>query len=173
MDSTEELSYIVFYTPYGWVGLLASDSGLRRVTLPLPSAPDAEAALGDEIIDRAVVSTDPFRDLMPRFHAYFTGRRVEFPDALDFSGFTPFQRSVWEAARRIPYGETRSYGWLARQIGKPGAARAVGQALGRNPFPIIVPCHRVLAGDGGAGGFSGGLAMKEKLLALEKTSKVK
>jgi methylated-DNA-[protein]-cysteine S-methyltransferase len=74
---------------------------------------------------------------------------------------------VWEKARLIPYGETRSYMWLARQIGKPQAARAVGQALGRNPLPVIVPCHRVIASDGSPGGFTGGLHRKKMLLKLE------
>jgi len=90
-----------------------------------------------------------------------------FPDRLDLSGATPFQRMVWEATRLIPYGETRSYAWVAGQVNKPGAARAVGQALGRNPLPIIIPCHRVIRGDGSLGGFSNGLEVKERLLHLE------
>ena len=84
-----------------------------------------------------------------------------------------FRRLVWEATRLIPYGETRSYGWVAKQIGKPHAARAVGQALGKNPFLIIVPCHRVIAGDGTLGGFGGGLEMKQTLLEMEKTAPAK
>ena len=119
-------------------------------------------------ISKDAPSTRLFNDLIKRFQAYFSGQTVDFPDELDYSGFTPFQRGVWEATRQIPYGQTRSYGWVAQQMGKPGAARAVGQALGKNPFPIIVPCHRVLAGDGGLGGFSGGLEIKKSLLALEK-----
>jgi len=78
---------------------------------------------------------------------------------------------VWQATRLIPYGETRSYLWVAVQIGKPGAARAVGQALGRNPLPVIIPCHRVIASDGGLGGFTGGLVMKRRLLELETSAK--
>lgn len=80
---------------------------------------------------------------------------------------TPFQRAVWEALLRIPPGETRSYGRLAIAIGRPRAARAVGQACGANPIPVLVPCHRVLAGSGGLGGFSGGLDWKRRLLAAE------
>jgi methylated-DNA-[protein]-cysteine S-methyltransferase len=75
---------------------------------------------------------------------------------------------VWLATQKILHGETRSYGWIAGQLGKPEAARAVGQALGRNPLPIIVPCHRVVSGNGGLGGFTGGLDMKKYLLELEK-----
>jgi len=120
-------------------------------------------------INLANPSTGLFSNLINRFQAYFSGQKVDFSDTLDYSGFTPFQCAVWEAARRIPYGQTRSYGWVALQVGKPNAARAVGQALGKNPFPIIVPCHRVLAGDGGLGGFSGGLETKKLLLTLEKS----
>jgi methylated-DNA-[protein]-cysteine S-methyltransferase len=100
---------------------------------------------------------------------YFAGRRKKFTVALDLDG-TDFQRAAWEAMRKIPFGKTISYGDQARAIGKPKAFRAVGSANGRNPIPIIVPCHRVLAGDGSLGGYSLGLAMKRKLLALEGIS---
>ncbi len=83
-------------------------------------------------------------------------------------GYTQFQKSVWEAVCKIPYGHTYSYGYLARQIGNPKASRAVGQALKKNPVPIIVPCHRVVNSDGSIGGFSGGNQWKKILLALEK-----
>jgi len=104
---------------------------------------------------------------MERLGAYFAGHRVDFTDKLDLSAATAFQREVWEAARLVPCGETRSYKWVAGQIKKPKAVRAVGQALGRNPLPVIIPCHRVLAGNGGLGGFTGGLEMKRFLLRLE------
>lgn len=81
---------------------------------------------------------------------------------------TPFQRAVWEALLRIPVGETRTYGQLAAAIGRPKAARAVGQACGANPIPVLIPCHRVVAGSGGLGGFSGGLEWKRRLLAVER-----
>ena len=118
----------------------------------------------------ATLSPDRFKDIIERLRAYFDGHSVDFPDRLDFSGATPFQHSVWQAARLIPYGETHSYAWVAGQIGKPDAARAVGQALGRNPLPIIIPCHRVLAADGGLGGFSGGIKVKRFLLSMEGAS---
>jgi len=104
---------------------------------------------------------------MERLRMYFRGQETAFPVKLDLSGATAFQRDVWEITRAIPYGETRSYGWVAGQIKKPGAARAAGQALGRNPLPIIIPCHRVIAGNGGLGGFSGGIECKKQLLRLE------
>ena len=148
--------------------MLASANGLMATTLPQSSAGEASRLLGIGV-NQAVFSSEPFADLVERFEVYFTGEKVNFPDELDLSGATPFQRRVWESTRLIPYGETRSYLWVARQIGKPGAARAVGQALGKNPLSIIVPCHRVIASDGGLGGFGGGVEMKKYLLRLESS----
>ncbi len=115
----------------------------------------------------AAWSPESFEDLKRRLRVYFQGQKVDFADRLDLTEATSFQRKVWAATRLIPYGETRSYSWVANQIGKPGAVRAVGQALGRNPLPIIIPCHRVLGSDGGLCGFGGGLEMKRYLLKLE------
>ena len=100
---------------------------------------------------------------------YFAGRRRTFTVKLDLEG-TEFQRKAWQAMRKIPFGETISYGDQARKVGKPKAYRAVGSANGKNPIPIIVPCHRVLASDGSLGGYSLGLSMKRQLLALEGVS---
>jgi methylated-DNA-[protein]-cysteine S-methyltransferase len=160
------LEYNVFRVGVDWVGALASESGLLRLTLPRSSASEAHHLLGDEI-KQATLSPARFQELMQRLGAYFAGHKVDFPDRLDLSGATPFQREVWGKVRLIPYGETRSYAWVAEQVGKPKAVRAVGQALGRNPLPVIVPCHRVLARNGRLGGFSGGLEMKRFLLRLE------
>jgi methylated-DNA-[protein]-cysteine S-methyltransferase len=98
--------------------------------------------------------------------AYFAGERVSFSVPLDASG-TEFQKKAWAALLTIPYGETRSYGQLATQIGNPKASRAVGAANGRNPISIIVPCHRAIASDGTLIGFAGGLEAKQYLLSLE------
>ena len=155
--------YSVFLTAAGWVGVRNSASGLQRVILPRQSAPEVQKLLGGNRQE----APGACAALQERLQAYFSGRRVDFPDKLDFSGATPFQRQVWQAARLIPYGTTRSYQWVASRIGKSGAARAVGQALGKNPLPIIVPCHRVVATDGRLGGFTGGIEMKRQLLALE------
>jgi methylated-DNA-[protein]-cysteine S-methyltransferase len=161
-----KLKYIIFETGMGWVGILASARGLLATTLPQPTAPAARELLGARI-NEATRSPDAFHDLVERLKEYYRGRKVAFPDKLDLTGATSFQRAVWTATQRIPYGETRSYRWVAERIGKPQAARAVGQALGRNPLAIIVPCHRVLASDGRLGGFGGGLKMKRQLLRLE------
>ncbi len=97
---------------------------------------------------------------------YFSGQRLTFDLPLAPAG-TPWQLRVWGALRRIPYGETRSYGWIAGEVGRPGAARAVGLANGRNPIAVIVPCHRVIGADGSLTGFGGGLPRKRHLLDLE------
>lgn len=161
-----ELKYITFNTSMGWIGLLASVKGLLTITLPQPSAEDAYRLLGSRT-NQANRSLSEFIDLVERLKAYFGGNKVTFPDKLDLSEATPFQRQVREAVRLIHYGEARSYQWVAEQIGRPKAARAVGQTLGSNPLPVIVPCHRVIASSGKLGGFSGGLEMKKRLLLLE------
>jgi methylated-DNA-[protein]-cysteine S-methyltransferase len=163
----QDLFYAIFKTPSGWMGILGSPAGLVRITLPQPSEVKAISLLGDNL-NRAKPSASRFNDLIKRFQTYFSGHKADFPDILDLSEATSFQREVWEIARRIPYGQTRSYAWVAGQIGKPEAARAVGQALGKNPLPIIIPCHRVLGSNGSLGGYSGGLEMKKYLLTLEK-----
>ena len=100
---------------------------------------------------------------------YFAGTRTTFDVALDLTG-TEFQRAAWHALTRIPYGTTVSYAEQAAMVGSPRATRAIGSANGRNPIPIIVPCHRVIASDGSLGGYSLGLEMKRALLALERVS---
>ncbi len=164
--------YDVFPTPAGWIAAVASTDGLVEITLPQKTEARARRAPGNNI-EKATRTPERFSDLAERLVGYFTGRKVDFPYILDFSGATPFQRQVWEATRLIPYGQTRSYRWVAAQIGKPKAFRAVGQALGRNPLPVIIPCHRVLASDGGPGGYSGGIEMKKRLLEMEGSGKVK
>ena len=109
-----------------------------------------------------------FTDAVEQLEAYFDGRLTEFDLKLDLVG-TAFQRKVWGALLTIPYGETRSYGEIARQIGSPGAFRAVGLANGHNPIGIIVPCHRVIGSNGSLTGYGGGLDKKRTLLEMEKS----
>lgn len=103
---------------------------------------------------------------------YLEGKRTFFTVPVDLSGAPPFQREVLAAARSIPYGEVRAYAWIAERIRHPRAVRAVGTALGRNPVPLIVPCHRVLRSDGGVGGYLFGTEYKDRLLALERSTPV-
>lgn len=101
--------------------------------------------------------------------AYFAGRTRRFSTPCDIRALPPFTQAVLRMTAQIPYGHVRSYEWVARRVGKPGAARAVGNALGRNPLPIIIPCHRIVRTDGTIGGFALGTGWKKKLLALEKS----
>lgn len=150
----------------GWLGLLGSPQGLRRLVPPQPSRGEVLFFLRDYLAGAAPDSS-PFEELLYRLKVYFGGQSVGFEDTLDLETATPFQRQVWGAARRIPYGERRSYSWVAEGIGRPGIARAVGQALARNPVPIIIPCHRVVTKGGKMGGFSYGQSMKQYLLQIE------
>jgi len=117
--------------------------------------------------DAVLRETPLLKQAAKQLREYFAGGRREFELPLRLKG-TPFQLAVWEALRTIPYGETRGYGDIAAQIGKPGAARAVGGANNRNPIAIIVPCHRVIGADGSLVGFACGLATKQQLLDLEQ-----
>ena len=131
-------------TSWGWIGALAVSQGLQKIVLPLPSREQVMVDLGHEHgeEDAALV---PFLDRIGR---YLDGERVPLDDPWDGSVGTAFQNAVWRAAQEIPWGETRSYSQVAETIGRPGASRAVGRALGANPLPILIPCHRVLAADG-------------------------
>ncbi|WP_374025029.1 methylated-DNA--[protein]-cysteine S-methyltransferase [Mycobacterium sp. HNNTM2301] len=108
-----------------------------------------------------------FNEATEQLNAYFAGERIEFDFDFELRG-SEFQRRVWKALQTIPYGETRSYGEIAEQIGAPGSARAVGLANGHNPIAIVVPCHRVIGANGSLTGYGGGLDRKRTLLALEK-----
>ena len=130
------------------------------------SAVTIKEGAGTLRVDCRMVQVPPAK-LARQIKAYLSGKPVHFNYRLDLSSGTAFQQKVWRAMQAIPRGETRSYAWLAKKVGKPKAARAVGAACGANPVPIVVPCHRVIASDGSLGGFGGGLAMKRRLLALE------
>lgn len=160
------IKFTTVNTNFGWVGVSGSEAGLVLLTLPQSSR---KAALSEikKLAADAVEDASAFSDLPNRLQRYFNGEKILFPDRLDLNGATTFQRAVWKATLSIPYGETRSYAWVAQQIGKPRALRAVGKALARNQFPMIVPCHRVIASSGNLGGFSGGLVLKKRLLELE------
>jgi methylated-DNA-[protein]-cysteine S-methyltransferase len=152
--------------PIGCVLVAASDSGLLRVSFR-----HREESFVDELREHteADVVRSPARtaDIVEQLRDYFAGERRRFDVRLDLRHVSPFQRRVLLAATRVPAGEVVSYGEIARRIGEPGGSRAVGQALGHNPIPIVIPCHRVVAAGGRIGGYTGGLAIKRKLLRLE------
>lgn len=145
-------------SPVGRLILLADDTGLAAVLYP---GHRGDALTGDARIDPA-----PFADVVAQLEEYFAGDRREFTVPIAPRG-SAFQLAAWSELRRIPYGETRSYGAVAAAVGAPGAARAVGHANNRNPISIIVPCHRVIGSTGSLIGYGGGLAAKQFLLALE------
>jgi len=130
--------------------------------------PDREALAARAAGRRRPFVWDPVRctAVARQLADYFAGRRQDFDLPVDPPG-TPFQRQVWAELARIPYGRTVSYGELARRVGRPAAARAVGAANGANPVPIVLPCHRVIGADGSLTGYGGGLPIKRALLALE------
>lgn len=148
--------------PLGSISVWFTPLGLARIDL----GATCDVRVDDLPTARLRKQSDRFRAALDR---YLSGRHESFANVdLDLGGATPFRRRVWETARHVPFGEVSSYGGLARLIGATrGHARAIGQALGSNPVPIVVPCHRFLAGDGGIGGFTGGLHWKRALLGLE------
>ena len=154
-------------SPVGELTLIATDAGLSA--LLWPNDDPKRVRVGERV-------AAPEHPILVRaeleLRAYFAGERTSFTVPLDASG-TEFQKKAWAALLTIPYGETRSYGELARQIGNPKASRAVGAANGRNPISIIVPCHRAIASDGALTGFAGGLETKRHLLALEARGRVR
>lgn len=150
-------------SPIGVLTLVASDKGLTHVLFE-----------GQEPVDVGLPDDLPETDHDPtleraaaQLSEYFAGDRRQFDVPLDLRG-TDFQKDAWRQLAEVPYGETRSYGEQAEAIGRPGAFRAVGAANGRNPIPVILPCHRIVGSDGSLTGFAGGLDTKRRLLALEQ-----
>jgi methylated-DNA-[protein]-cysteine S-methyltransferase len=155
----------VVQSPLGPLYLAAGEQGLHRLAFGL-----SQADFVRQLDPLARAERDPaaLAAIVAQLQEYFSGARREFELELDLSRSTPFQRRVLQAANRIPWGAVWTYGQVARDIGKPGASRAVGQALGRNPVPIVIPCHRVVAGDGGLGGYSGGGGLESKKWLLRR-----
>ncbi len=161
----------LFDTAIGPCGVAWTVRGLTRVQLPEADRSATERQLLRRGSEPAGGRPPPgVQQAVDAIKRYAAGEQIDFAAvAVDLMGVSAFDRKVYETARRIGWGETATYGEIARQAASPGAARAVGRALGRNPVPIIVPCHRILASGGKVGGFSafGGAATKERLLALE------
>ncbi|GAA3781832.1 methylated-DNA--[protein]-cysteine S-methyltransferase [Streptomyces chiangmaiensis] len=168
----EQLVWTVVATDIGPLLLAATRDGLVNVVF------HANDAVRDRALERLAsrLGTEPVEDPVSPFlaeairqvTAYFNGERRDFELPLDWSLITGFNRQVLrELASGVPYGTVVGYGDLARRVGQPGAAQAVGVAMGSNPLPVVVPCHRVVESDGGIGGFGGGLETKRQLLAIE------
>jgi O-6-methylguanine DNA methyltransferase len=176
MSAARETIHLThFDTAFGAMSLASSARGVVACSLPGDGRDRVRTWLGAHLPDARVVegpggagpaarrSTSAVRAVRD----YLAGRRRNLALPLDLRG-TAFQKKVWSALRRVPYGETISYGELARATGSPNAVRACGSANGANPAPLFVPCHRAIAGDGSLGGFGGGLPLKRRLLALER-----
>ena len=165
-DRSPEFTQSVVASPIGPLTLVAAGGALAGVYM------DAQRHLPGTVAEAAPASQDgpdaaPLAAAARQLTEYFAGQRTEFDLPLEMAG-TDFQRRVWAALREIPYGETVSYGELARGLGQASASRAVGLANGKNPFAVVVPCHRVVGSDGSLTGYGGGLDRKRFLLALEQ-----
>ena len=164
------LASVVFQTPWGWMGVSETTKGIDAVVLPKASRQavlsELPAASG-ELLDGQVSSR--LREAQAQLTDYLAGTRHSFDLSLDLSRGTSFQQKVWRTLLRVSYGRLRSYQWVAVRVGGSQYARAVGNAVGANPMPIVIPCHRIVAQDASLGGFSGGLATKRRLLRLEGT----
>ena len=164
-SKTDVIAWDVFKTAWGWVGAASSPHGLCWLAMPLrtKSAAQAAAATAGGARDSTALA-----DVRGQVQGYFEGKLRRFRLRVDLKGLPTFTADALNRARGIAYGRTVTYGALARQLGKPGASRAVGQAMARNPVPIVVPCHRVV-GASGLCGFSAeeGIDLKRRLLAFE------
>ena len=165
------MHYCLFDTDLGACGVAWSERGLTRFQLPEADRRATEKRLRLSSPDSsAKAPPPPIKQAIADVQRYMAGERVDFSAiALDLTGVAPFYLEVYAAARRVGWGETATYGELALQAGAPGAARAVGQAMSRNPVAVIIPCHRILASGNKVGGFSafGGTVSKQRLLGLE------
>ena len=159
-SSIAQMMYTTMESPIGELLLLGDGDALRGLYMQDGRKPRAIATGWEE-------STEPFADVKRQLDEYFAGNRTTFDIPLAAEG-APFEREVWHALEEIPYGEPVSYGEIARRVGQPTAARAVGLANGRNPIAVIVPCHRVIGADGTLTGYGGGLERKRLLLELER-----
>jgi methylated-DNA-[protein]-cysteine S-methyltransferase len=173
----EPVWYTTMASPVGDLILAATAEGLREIDF---ASSVTEASFVSRLrehgaepvrLERARDAAPAVRQILERTAAelreYFGGSRSQFDVPLDWGAMAPFQRAVLEATAAVPFGRVDTYAGIARSIGKPGATRAVGNALGRNPIPVIVPCHRIIRSDATIGGYTGGLGIKQRLLTLE------
>jgi len=166
-----QIFYTILPSPPFTIGLAATSNGLLKLEIGVRSEPGFINELKREYDAMPIREDAFFHSIKKTLSRYWAGRPVEFDLKLDLSGATPFQSAVWKALCKIPYGEKRSYDWVAEEIGRSSAPRAVGHACGRNRLPILIPCHRVIRKDGSLGGYTGGLKIKKQLLRIEATSR--
>jgi methylated-DNA-[protein]-cysteine S-methyltransferase len=148
-----EFYYDAFESPIGTLYLVFTGKILREIEFKRPT----------EVMRKGVAPSLIQKELKE----YFENGREEFTQKIGFTKGTEFDMNVWLSLQEVPYGETRTYKWVAEKVGKSAASRAVGQALSRNPLPILLPCHRIIESDGSIGGYSGGVDIKRRLLEIE------
>ncbi|MFO0795268.1 MAG: methylated-DNA--[protein]-cysteine S-methyltransferase [Candidatus Brocadiaceae bacterium] len=172
-NSLKTILFGSFCTPIGDVYVAKSILGICRISFPHVTA-ESFLLPFQRVTDLIVQRNDPaLHDEISLLKEYFDGKQVNFDFPLDFRGGTPFQVKVWEKLREIPYGECRTYKWVAEQIGNPFAVRAVGMANNKNPLPPVVPCHRVIGSDGSLTGYASGIHIKKWLIEMEHNTKMK
>jgi len=163
---------LIYYTrypsPIGEILIALTEKGICSLALS-QNEDEFVQSLSKEFATKPIRDDEKFQRVRGMLDSYFEGKSVEFDAPFDLRG-TDFQRRVWAEISKIGYGKTRSYGSIAKAVGRPRASRAVGNAVGSNPVPLIIPCHRVIHSDGTLGGFGGGLPLKKRLLKLERVS---
>ena len=176
LNNPEILCCSSFLTPLGYVYIAKSTHGVCQISFPYSTENDIVRLIQNNNLPRSIhgntrINIQRNDSLLKHeidlLQAYFQGKQVDFDFPLDLSSSTTFQKKVWEKLREIPYGECRSYAWVAEQIGNPRAARAVGMANNKNPLPPVIPCHRVIGSDGTLTGYASGLHIKKLLLEME------
>jgi len=165
---TDIIHYSCFDSPFGPVFVAKTIKGVCFINLSKISEAGFQSLLRKRFRKKTVRDDRQLKSVINELLDYFNGNKVNFKSILDLSIGTIFQRKVWGQISKTPYGELRTYKWIAREIGNLNAVRAVGNAVGKNPVPPIIPCHRVIRSDGGLGGFSSGISLKKWLLKLEK-----
>lgn len=159
MQRKSSVFYDIFESPVGTLYLIFSGEYLVGVSFKKP-------------LQTALVKNSAPRNFIRELRGYFQGKDSGFGQKMKFLKSTGFDEKVWNCLKEIPFGETRTYKWVAEKINNPSAVRAVGQALSRNPFPIVLPCHRVIESDGSIGGYSSGINIKRRLLEMEYYAKI-
>ena len=167
---TDIILYSCLNPPFGPVFVAKTAKGICFINLSKISEAGFQSLLRKRFQKKPVRDDEKLKNVINELLDYFNGKKVNFKFLLDLRIGTIFQRKVWNKISEIPYGELRTYKWIANEIGNTKAVRAVGNAVGKNPVPPIIPCHRVIRTDGKLGGFSSGISLKKWLLKLEKSS---
>jgi methylated-DNA-[protein]-cysteine S-methyltransferase len=166
----DSLHFSFLESPVDLIGLAGSSKGLIRLKLGLKDPSPFIEYIETQFPGSWSEKASPFKEIKSQLRLYFKSKIAKFDFKADPRVGTPFQKKVWAGLRKIPFGQTRSYAWLAQHIDNPKACRAVGNANGKNPISILIPCHRVIRETGALGGYTGGISYKQFLLNLEQKS---